>query len=317
MRIKGFYYFGTGAGLPSLYRNVSAMAVDFESEWMLFDCGEGTQQRIIHSDYKFSRLTHIFISHFHGDHVYGLPGLLATMQLQGIEHPLTIIGPAGVKQYLDQVFKFSGTNLKRPMNFIEIKHIGTPEIVYRHSQFQVTAAKMDHRVTCYGYRISMADLPGKFNAQKADDLGIPQTEVRKQLIRGESVHLEDGRTIQPQDVVSEPIYNPDFTYITDTKLTKNIHLLADGTDVLHHECTFTDDEADLAAMSGHVTLGQVLSVADEANVKQLQLSHFSSRYDNQSFRNLTRNRPYRVIMCKDDLFVGIDGQLKRPATRTR
>jgi ribonuclease Z len=304
MRIKGFYYFGTGAGLPSLRRNVSAMAVDFEGEWFLFDCGEGTQQRIMRSPFKMARLSHIFISHFHGDHLYGLPGLLSTMQLQGVTSPLTIIGPKGIKEFIQFVYKTSQSKFKREITYIEIDNINEPETVYQHRAFDVLASKMKHRITCYAYRLSMKDLPGKFDNNKAEEFGIPNDERRGKLVNGETVTLDDGTVINPKDLVSETIQNADFTYVTDTAVCENIELIAKDSEYLHHECTFMDDETELAEKSGHCTLNQVIETASKINIKQLQLAHFSSRYDlyddqTESFNHL----PYKVIFTRDKLYV--------------
>ena len=304
MRIKGFYYFGTGAGLPSLRRNVSAMAVDFEGEWFLFDCGEGTQQQIMRSPFKMSRLSHIFISHFHGDHLYGLPGLLSTMQLQGVTSPITIVGPKGIKEYVQFVYKTSQSKFKREINFVEIDNVNEPEKVYEHEYFHVLASKMRHRITCYAYRLVMHDLPGKFDNKKATEIGVPNDERRGKLVSGHSITLDNGKIIAPKDLVSDTISNPDFTYVTDTAVCTNINLIAKNSEYLHHECTFMDDETELAEKSGHCTLNQVIDIAKTAKVKQLQLAHFSSRYDNYDSNEESFNElPFKVVFTKDRLYV--------------
>lgn len=307
MKIKRFHYFGTSAGLPSLFRNVSAMAVDFESEWFLFDCGEGTQQSIIKSPYKMSRLTHIFISHFHGDHLYGLPGLLATMQLQGVDHELTIIAPKGIQSYINFVFELSGTRLKRQVNFIELEADRKSKYIYEHRHFRVRAVTLSHRITCFAYRLEMKELAGKFDNQKANELAIPQDHSRKLLIQGESIELSDGRKIKPEDVVSKPVYNPHFTYVTDTRVCPQILEIAKDTDYLHHECTFSNDEEELADISGHCTIGQVLDIAEKVKTKQLHLAHFSSRHDKRTFRNLIKKHKFQVFLTKDEM--GIEARL--------
>ncbi|MCB0278202.1 MAG: ribonuclease Z [Calditrichaeota bacterium] len=299
MKIKRFHYFGTGAGLPSLRRNVSAMAVDFESEWFLFDCGEGTQQRIMASPLKMSRLTHIFISHFHGDHLYGLPGLLSTMQLQGIYHDLTIIGPAGIKEYVEYVYRVSKSTFKRVINYVEINSVDNPMRVFESSSFSVDAALMKHRITCYGFRLKMHDLPGKFNVEKADELGIPNDSRRSELVKGNPITLDNNEVIQPEQLVSAPIENRDFTYITDTAVCDNVVNLAQNSHFLHHECTFMEGEEDLAAKSGHCTISEVIEMAEKAGVKQLQLAHFSSRYDDYQLPQEFDHLPFSVILTRD------------------
>ena len=304
LRIKGSYYFGTGAGLPSLIRNVSAMAIDFEKEWFLFDCGEGTQQRIMASPFKMTRLTHIFISHFHGDHIYGLPGLLATMQLQGVTTPLTLVGPKGLKGYVDFIFNLSESRYKRQMNFIEldVSKKGVFE-AYSHKGFTVTAARMKHKIPCLGYRLNMNNLDGKLDPDKANELGIPSDARRRDLVSGKTVTLDNGDVITSEMVVSKPRYNPDFTYITDTSMCKNAEDLAAQTDIFHHECTFMEDEEELALKSGHSTLTQVLNLANICKVKQLQLAHFSPRYDTYTFQSKLKEEAFRIIFTKDQLYV--------------
>jgi ribonuclease Z len=302
LAIKGFFYFGTGAGLPSLVRNVSAMAVDFESEWFLFDCGEGTQQRIMKSPLKMTRLTHIFISHFHGDHLYGLPGLLATMQLQGITSPLTIVGPKGIKNYVEFIYDISGSRKKRVLNFIEIDEANTPKEIYEHQAFTVIAAKMKHKITCFGFRLNMKNLPGRFDNKKADELGVPNNALRKDLVQGKEITLENGEIIKPEMLISEERKNQDFTYITDTSVCENISLLAKNSDFLHHECTFMDDETELAKKSGHCTFDQVVEIADKIGIKQLQLAHFSPRYDSFSLANDLQKKPYKILLTRDNKY---------------
>lgn len=248
-----------------------------------------------------SRLTHIFISHFHGDHLYGLPGLLSTMQLQGIDHELTIIAPKGIKDYLDVVFQTSGTTLKRPVNFIELSPSKETKIIYEHKHFRVSAVTLSHRITCFGYRLEMKELAGKFDNEKANELGIPRDHTRKLLIRGEGITLSDGREISPSDVVSDPVYNPHFTYVTDTRVCPQIIELAKDSDYLHHECTFANDEEELADISGHCTIGQVLEIAERARTKQLHLAHFSSRHDKRTFRKLIQKHDFQVFLTKDEM----------------
>lgn len=305
MRIKGFSYFGTGAGLPSLVRNVSSMAVDFENEWFLFDCGEGTQQRIMASPLKMTKLTHIFISHFHGDHLYGLPGLLATMQLQGVDTPLNLIGPKGLKKYVDFIFDISGSRYKREMNFTEISYTqddGVNEI-FKHKDFTITSARLKHRVPCYGYRVNLHDLEGKFDIEKAKELGVPNDVRRRDLVNGETITTDAGDLITPEMVVSPKRKNESFTYITDTSVCKNITSLASGTEYLHHECTFMDDETALAKKSGHCTLPQVIKIADECKIKQLHLAHFSPRYDQFKLDESLTEKPYRIVITRDKMNV--------------
>lgn len=187
--------------MPSKERNTSALMVkllDEISEMWLFDCGEATQHQILHTSLKPRKVSKIFITHLHGDHIFGLPGFLSSRSFQGGDEPLTIFGPAGLQQWIEQTFSLSKTHLTYPLHFVEVQE----GIVYEDDCFTVYAKELRHVVPCYGYRIEQKDLPGELLIEKAKDLGVPKGPLLGQLKRGHDVVLDNGDVIQAKDVVA-------------------------------------------------------------------------------------------------------------------
>ncbi len=269
-------FLGTSSGVPTRSRNVSSVALRLpqRAEIWLFDCGEGTQHQFLRSDLKVSQLTRIFITHTHGDHIFGLMGLLASCGLAGSGQPIDIYGPVGLDDYINACAKYSHLHLSHRVRV----HTVQPGLLYEDDEFQVTCGLLKHRVTAFGYRISEKDRPGRFNVEKAKALGIPPGPIYGQLKQGKSVQLEDGRRINGKNLCSEPETGRKVVYCTDTVFCEGAIELATGADVLIHEATFAHQDAQMAFERLHSTSTMAAQVALAAQVKQLIMTHFSPRY---------------------------------------
>ena len=270
-------FLGTSSGVPTRARNVSGVALRLpqRGEWWLFDCGEGTQHQILRSDLRISQLTRIFITHLHGDHVYGLAGLLSTIGLAGASRPVHIYGPAGLAEYLHASQLYSHTDFSRR---IEVTTITEEGRVCQDAEFAVDCRLLRHRVAAYGYRITEQDRPGHFDAARAQALGIPFGPLYGRLKKGERIRLDDGREIDGKDLCSPPEKGRSVAYCTDTMYSRGAIELGREADVLIHEATFAEEDAELAAQSMHSTARAAAEVAAAAQAKLLLLTHFSARY---------------------------------------
>jgi ribonuclease Z len=266
---------GTGAGRPTLQRFASATALEHEGEILLFDCGEGTQIQLMRSPLHWGRLGTIFIGHLHGDHLFGLPGLLGSMSLAEREEPLKLFGPLGLKAYLQTLQSLRSLWLRFPLEVIEIE---APGRILETENYEVFTAPLNHVIPCWGFRFSEKSRPGLFDERKAEELGIPSGPLRRNLVQGQSIQLADGRKIQPEEVVGPRRPGLQFAYCLDTQPCDAVLELAQGCDCLVHEATFGQDMQAEATKWGHSTAADAARMAKEAGVKQLVLTHLSSRY---------------------------------------
>ncbi|MGE0883088.1 MAG: ribonuclease Z [Blastocatellales bacterium] len=273
---------GTSSGKPTLRRNVSALAVVGEGEWWLFDCGEGTQMQIARAGLSPQKLVGIFISHLHGDHFNGLPGLLSSMALDNREKPLTLVAPTGVGEYLELTARLKICFVNYPLNLIEFNEKSfagdVQTLVYESEKFTVVTRPLDHRIFALGYRLEEKTKPGRFNLDRARELGIPAGPLYSQLQSGHSITLADGRLIHPSEVLGEPRQGRVVSYCLDTRPCQNAVKLSENADWLIHEATFTDEYIEESHHFGHSTAIQAAEIAVEAQAKRLLITHFSSRY---------------------------------------
>ena len=269
-------FLGTSSGVPTRSRNVSGIALRLpqRAEVWLFDCGEGTQHQFLRSDLRVSQIRRIFITHMHGDHTFGLMGLLASCGLAGNPQQIDIYGPPDLDQYLKACRRYSQTHFSYPVNV----HIVSPGLVFEDDEFTVTCAPLKHRVPAFGYRITEKDRPGHFDVEKARSLNIPSGPIYGQLKRGEKVKLADGRTIDGKTLCGPTEIGRKVVYCTDTVFCENAIALAQDADVLIHEATFAHQEAELAFQRMHSTSTMAAQTALGANVKTLIMTHFSPRY---------------------------------------
>lgn len=269
-------FFGTSSGVPTRSRNVSSVALRLpqRAEVWLFDCGEGTQHQLLHSDLKISQITRIFITHLHGDHIFGLMGLLATYGLAGNPTKIDVYGPPGLNDYIKACQRYSFTHFSYPLKV----HTVEPGIVYEDDEYIVKCGLLKHRVTAFGYRVEEKDRPGRFDVEKAKELGIPSGPIYGKLKRGEKVSLPDGTVINGADLCGPTQTGRKLVYCTDTVFCEGAIELAQDADLLIHEATFAHQDAELAFQRLHSTSTMAAQVALAANAKHLIMTHFSPRY---------------------------------------
>jgi ribonuclease Z len=266
-------FLGTSAGMPSRSRNVAAVAVVMDGRVLLFDCGEGTQQQLMRAEHvRSGGIEAIFITHLHGDHLFGLPGLLSSLGLGGRRDPLTVYGPPGIAAYLKAIPYFG---IAYELTVIEIKRrTGSPEEVRRGNGYRVHAAPVVHHAPCFAYRVDEDERPGKFDADKARALGVPPGPLFGALQRGEDV---DG--VRSADVVGPSRPGRSVVYCTDTRPCESAVALARGANVLIHESTYDATLSAEAEARDHSTATEAATVARDAEVERLILTHISPRYE--------------------------------------
>ncbi|WAA10484.1 ribonuclease Z [Fervidibacillus albus] len=274
-------FLGTGAGMPAKHRNVTSIAIKhlYDGSVWLFDCGEATQHQILHTSIKPRKIDKIFITHLHGDHIFGLPGLLGSRSfLEGTE-PLHVYGPDGIRDFIETSLKISGTHLKYDLHIHEIDE----GIVYEDDRLLICAKKLDHAILSFGYRVVEKDKPGPLLVEKLKREGIMPGPIYKQLKNGETVQLEDGRTISGFDYVGSSKKGRILTVLGDTRFCESSINLAKDADILVHEATFDKRSEEIAHQYFHSTTVQAAKVAFQAGVKKLFITHISSRYEKKDW----------------------------------
>lgn len=307
-----FVFLGTGAGVPAKARNVSAIALQLLEErgavW-LFDCGEATQHQILRTPVKPRRIEKIFITHLHGDHIFGLPGLLGSRSFQGGTERLDIYGPAGIREFVETALRVSGTHLKYELCFTETDG-GT---VFEDDQFRVLAEPLDHGIFSLGYRVEEKERPGTLLADKLRAEGVPPGPLYSELKSGKDVILPDGRRLISADYLGVPQKGRVVTILGDTRPNAGGEKLAMDADYLVHEATFSAEEPEMAHSYFHSTTAQAAETALQCGVKNLILTHISSRYTAEDAGQLlaeARGIFPETVMAEDLLMIKI------PATVT-
>jgi ribonuclease Z len=298
---------GTSSAVPTLTRGLSATALIREGDVFLFDCGEGTQLQIMRSSVKRSRIHSIFIGHLHGDHLYGIAGLISTLQLDGREEPLNVFGPEGLRSFLNAAFRTGDLDFKFGLRVQEFPR-GFRGRVLEEDEYYVEALPLDHSIFCLGWRFQEKDRPGEFNLDRALELGIPRGPLYRKLQLGETITLEDGRVIQPDQVVGPKRRGKSVAYCLDTQFTERSIELAHECTALVHETTFGSEETNMARERKHSTMEDAARVAKEAGVANLIATHFSSRYDGRQVTRIAdeaRNLFEPIIVGKDLLEIDI------------
>ena len=261
--------------MPTKNRALPSIVVQREGEILMFDCGEGTQRQMIRTGIGFNRKMKVFITHMHGDHVLGLPGMIQTMSFFGRERTLQIYGPAGIKAFIEAVISTVRFWLSFP---IEIHEVSLEGPICREEKYEVHAVWAVHSTPSLAYALIEKPRPGRFHPERATALGVPRGPLWGMLQRGIEVNLSNGRVIKPEDVLGPPRPGRKIVYTGDTRPTEKIIRLAENADLLIHDATFSDEMAERAKEDGHSTSSEAAEVALKANVKLLVLTHISARY---------------------------------------
>lgn len=271
-------FLGTSAGVPTKARNVSATAIRRQGakSWYLVDCGEGTQQQLLHTRLSLSRLEAILITHVHGDHCYGLPGLLASAAMTGRERPLLIVGPRALKRFVEATQASTGLYLPYSIEFLCVEDLTGPVTTYA---FLIESAKLSHRVPSYGYTFLETQLERKLDTQKLEASGIARGPVWGRLVKGEDVRLDDGSVLRSKDFLL-PLRAPRKLVVGgDNDTPELLEDACSGASVLVHEATYTQDIVErLGTSNQHATAAAVAEFAQTRQLANLVLTHFSPRY---------------------------------------
>lgn len=268
---------GCHSASPHEHKNPTAQLLDVKGHRFLIDCGEGTQVQLRKAKVSFVHIKHIFISHLHGDHFYGLPGLVSSFRLLGREAPLHIYGPKGIKEALTLLLKLANSWTNFPLHFHELE-TKKSEYVYEDNDVVVHTIPLDHRVYTNGFLFAEKEGLRRINADAAHSAGIDKSQFRL-LQLGQDVPV-DGKLVKNSAVTQNPHPPKKYAYCSDTAFLPSIIPIIQGVDWLYHEATFLQQHANLAQQTKHSTAQQAATIARDANVKQLILGHYSSRYKN-------------------------------------
>jgi len=269
-------FLGTAGSVPTPKRALPAIAIQRKDELILFDCGEGAQRQMIQARVGFHRKTKVFVTHMHGDHVLGLPGLLQTMALLDRKWKLEVYGSVGIRAFVEAIKETVQFVLTFPVEITEIEEAG---LVCREKEYEVHAVSVDHVVPSLAYALIEKPRPGKFNPKRAEALGVPEGPMWSRLQHGSAVKLPNGRIVKPEEVVGEPRPGRKIVYSGDTRPTKELVRFAENADLLIHDATFDDQLRDRAVEDGHSTPSQAAETAKKAGAKRLVLTHISARYE--------------------------------------
>lgn len=264
---------GTSAGRPTLVRGASALALAAEGSWVMCDCGEGAQLSAQRAGLSLSRLDAVLVTHLHGDHFNGLPGLLGTLGLEGRQRALTIAGPPGLMDLLQHLASAGSLGIG-DLEVRVVEQRGAGGAVELES-FVVESRALTHRVPTYGYRVALPDRPGAIDAAAAEAAGVPRGPLFAELKAGRSVMAPGGKVVHPDGLVGPPQRGMSVAYALDTVPCPAAVELGRDADVLVHEATYENARAELAHQRGHSTGVEAARIAAEAQAKMLLLTHFS------------------------------------------
>ncbi|MFA9516654.1 ribonuclease Z [Halopenitus sp. H-Gu1] len=267
-------FLGTGGAVPTTERAPSAIYINREGDRLLFDCGEGTQRQMMRFGTGFS-VDRVFLTHLHGDHILGLPGLIQTMDFNDRDRPLTIHCPPNTTRKIDDLVHVAGHDSSFQ---VRIKEAVPGTVAFDAEEYEVRAFETAHRTRSQGYVIEEDDRLGRFDRPKAEELGVPSGPKFGRLHEGESVELEDGTVVRPEQVVGPPRPGRRVVYTADTRPQNRTVEVADEADLLVHDATFADDMAERARETAHSTGREAGEIAARSAAKRLALTHISSRY---------------------------------------
>jgi len=272
-------FLGTAAGVPTPQRSLPAILVQREGEQLMFDCGEGVQRQLFMAKCSLNKKMKIFITHMHGDHVLGLPGMLQTMALLNRERKLDVYGPPRIKDFLQGIRDTVPFVLTFPLEIHEVEQAG---VICDEEEYSVEAVPSKHVIPGYAYAYIEKPRPGRFYPEKAKSLGVPEGPLWSELQRGQKVKLANGHVVAPEDVAGTPRQGRKIVYTGDTRAFKALEKFAGGADLLIHDSTLGEELAARAKEYGHSTPDQAAETAKKAGVKKLVLTHISQRYEDTS-----------------------------------
>lgn len=279
-------FFGTSAGLPTKERNTQAIALNLEpysNNIWLFDVGEATQHQILHHSIKLGKVDHIFITHMHGDHIFGLPGLLSSRSFQGGEGlPLTIVGPKGIKEFVETTLRLSESRLNYPITYIEIEN----HLSYQHDGFNVEAYLLNHGITSFGYRIEAPSTQGKIDVQALKDIGL-EPGPKYQEVKNNETFEYNGTIYDSSQFKGSEKQGPVAAIFGDTMPCNNELLIAQDANVMVHESTYIEGDKNLANNYHHSHIDDVFDLIKEANVEYSLITHISNRYTQDEVESIS------------------------------
>jgi ribonuclease Z len=268
-------FLGTSGSVPTLKRNLPSVVIQCPKEQWMFDCGENSQRQMMQTKVSFHKKLKVFLTHLHGDHVLGLPGILQTMALMDRKKSVEIYAPKGIKDFLVYTKETLNFGLTFP---VEINEIFTEGVIVDEKEYSIFAVKSNHSIPGFCYAFTEKPRPGKFYPKKAKALGVPVGELWSKLQAGQEIKLADGKFVKPSDVMGPPREGRKIVYTGDTKPFEAFASFANYADLIIHESTFDDSLAEKAAVDGHSTPSQAAQQAKAARAKQLALTHISARY---------------------------------------
>ena len=272
---------GYNSAIPTVKSAPTAQFLEMEERCFLIDCGEGTQVQLRKAKAKFSKINHIFISHLHGDHVFGLPGLISSFRLLGRETPLHVYGPKGIKEMMETIFRITETHQGFEVVFHELSSKKS-EKVFEDNRVEVFTIPLDHRIYCNGYLFKEKPKERHLNMQEISK--YPEIEIcdYHNLKRGKDIQLSDGYILKNENLTKPAEPSVSYAFCSDTRYLESIIPIIRNVDVLYHEATFLHDLKKMADYTGHTTALEAAKIARKANVKKLILGHFSNRYNDLS-----------------------------------
>lgn len=271
---------GSGAALPTAIRATTAQYIECNNRHILIDCGEGTQSQIRKYGIKLQKITHILISHLHGDHFYGLPGLLSTMNLLGRNQGITVYGHPELEQLIKGMMEIGRNKLTFQINFIHLQY-KDEQLIFEDRKIEISSFPLKHRIETCGFKIQEKPKEYQLDATAIKDSGLLIQHFPK-LKKGQNIVLESGEKRNYEDYTLPPKPSRSYAFCSDTKPHETIIKSVQNVDLLYHEATFTEEHIERAKATFHSTAKQAAAVAKEANVRKLILGHFSSRYENSA-----------------------------------
>ena len=290
---------GCHSATPSENKHTSSQILEVNGNLFLIDCGEGTQMQLRKAKVRFTRIKHIFISHLHGDHFFGLIGLISTFRLLGRSAPLNVYGPKGIKQIVTLQLKMSNSWTDYPLNFYELSSPKS-ELIYEDDSISVSTLPLDHRIYTNGFLFTTKVNNRKINTDVTKGLDLESFHYSK-LQKGYSIELSDGTFFENQELTLDPEIPKRYAYCSDTAYNEDLISLIKGVDLLYHEATFLEKHADLAMKTKHSTAFQAAKIAAAANVKALLLGHYSSRYSEKLDFLKEASKAFEKIFLSEDL----------------